>query len=257
MEKFTAESRVKRHIEEWKQKLIDLTRRNRLTYFKKTKSSTLVISQPDSQTVFDRLVIKEAKWEFWFPPKEEEEANQDSIPGATISSNQEQESQFSILLPKLETNRETINSGDVHSPEKTSINKSKSPKSNELVIEGLSREELEKVIKNLYRRSSSDYEERGVRILYLALGMLEWKERNSSEIIQSPLILVPVELSRESARDPFRLLPAGEDIVLNPALQVKLRTDFNMELPPLPDDWEEVSLYDYFNNVADTGGKLN
>lgn len=38
---------------------------------------------------------------------------------------------------------------------------------------------------------------------------------------------------------------------------MKLRKDFNIELPPLPDDWEEVSLYKYFNSVANAGGKLN
>ncbi len=125
------------------------------------------------------------------------------------------------------------------------------------MIESLGREELERVIKNLYRRSSSDYEERGVRILYLSLGMLEWKETGTSEVIRSPIILVPIELSRESARDPFCLLPADEDVVINPALQVKLRKDYKIELPQLPDDWETFSLYDYFDSVVKAGGRLN
>src|SRR3990172_13107479 len=194
----TAESRTKLHIEEWKQKLIDLTRRNRLLYFKRTKSSTLVISQPDTQAVFDRLVMKEAEWEFWLPPAEEKDIDEDSPPGSSLLSEKELEPQLqSPLEEEITVQEPQIEVDDLALEEpSTSI---RPPKGNELVIEDLSREELEKILINLYIHSISNYEERGVRILYLALGMLEWKETGTSEVIRSPIILAPVELSRESA----------------------------------------------------------
>jgi very-short-patch-repair endonuclease len=216
----------------------------------------LVISQPDVQTVFERLVIKEANWGFWFPPEEVKDTDEGFAPSnSSITSEKEKEPQFPFLEEKITVDESQIKV-DNRVLEEPSTS-SKPPKSNELVIEGLGREELERIIKNLYRRSSSDYKERGVRILYLSLGMLEWKEIGTSEVIRSPIILVPVDLSRESARDPFCLFPTDEDVLINPALQVKLRRDFKIELPSLPDDWEGFSLRDYFDSVVKAGGRLN
>lgn len=248
-----SESLIKRHIEEWKQKLIDLTRRNRLIYFKQTKSSTLIISHPEPQTVFEQLVMNEAEWEFWFPPVEEETSER-STSDLLVPSEKEQGSQFQLTFLHEEISDEE--SQEIDEPIEETSSPFKSPKKNELLTEGLDREELERIIKNLYRRSSSDYKERGVRILYLVLGMLRWKEDNSSEVIRSPLVLVPVELRRESAREPFRLFPVDEDPVLNPALHVKLRRDFKIELPPFPDDWEGFNIHTYFDSVTEAGGKL-
>src|SRR5256885_11174998 len=47
------------------------------------------------------------------------------------------------------------------------------------------------------------FRSRGVRILFLAFGVLEWKEVEESEIVNSPILLVPVELTisdRKSTR---------------------------------------------------------
>ena len=66
-------NRVGDRIEEWKRKLIDLTRRNRLLFFRPTRSSTLRIEEPSSEDVFKRLVIDEKPWEFFIPPEEENE----------------------------------------------------------------------------------------------------------------------------------------------------------------------------------------
>ena len=65
-----ATSVAERRIDEWKQKLIDPSRRNRLIYFRPSKSSTLTISTPDAEMVFNRLVVQEKSWKFWLPPVE-------------------------------------------------------------------------------------------------------------------------------------------------------------------------------------------
>src|SRR5882724_1184244 len=76
-----ATSVVERRIDEWKQKLIDPSRRNGLIYFRPSKSSTLTISTPDAETVFNRLVVQEKSWKFWLPPAErdKEEKTQDAL----------------------------------------------------------------------------------------------------------------------------------------------------------------------------------
>ena len=211
-------SLIMRRIEDWKSRLIDLSRRNNLLYFRRTKSGNLSVSRPNAKTVFNGLVLRNRHWEFWLPPDEPESS--------------EGQSKINIKNPPLVENHP--------------------PTANQLVCEGTSRMDLERILKNLSRRSLSDYRERGVRILHAAFGMLIWKEIETSEEIRSPLILVPIELTRESVRDPFTISvpPVEEEAILNPALQVKMKNDFKIELPSLPEEWERQSLTSYFSSVA-------
>jgi Protein of unknown function (DUF4011) len=49
-------------------------------------------------------------------------------------------------------------------------------------------------------------EEQGVNTLFLAIGMLRWMEDDSTEEVhRAPLVLIPVELERSSARERFRM----------------------------------------------------
>ncbi len=77
-------------------------------------------------------------------------------------------------------------------------------------------------------------EEQGVNVLYLALGFLHWYESESSEVDRrAPLVLVPVELKRSSARERFKLIYSGEEIDDNLSLLEKLRLEFGITLPSL------------------------
>jgi very-short-patch-repair endonuclease len=199
-------------IEDWKSRLIDLSRKNNLLYYRRTRRGSLAITRPDSDTVFERLVLKGGYWQFWLPPEEPKEAS---------------------LTDEL------------HSP----LPAKPFLRANELQCEGQDRAEMQRTLTNLQRRSLSDYRERGVRILYVALGTLVWKDVETSEEVRSPLVLVPVELTRKSMREPFVIsVPPVEDaVVLNPALQAKLSNDYRIELPP--EDWETQSLADYYISV--------
>lgn len=128
--------------------------------------------------------------------------------------------------------------------------KSWKPSTNQILCEGISRVDLEKILKKLNRRSLSDYRERGVRILHIAFGMLVWKEASTNEEVHSPIIIVPIELLRKSVWEPFTVSvpPVEETAILNPALQVKLKVDYKIELPPFPENGENI-LTDYFNAV--------
>lgn len=131
-----------------------------------------------------------------------------------------------------------------------------------MVSEGVDRNDLERILKNLYRRSLSDYRERGVRILHAGFGMLVWEDTITREEVRSPLVMVPLEISRENIRKPFSLsVPkVEEEAVLNPALQIRLKNDFKVDLPDLPDDWEITSLDQYLQavslKVADFGWRV-
>ncbi len=203
-----------RRIDDWKSRLIDLTRRNNLLYFSANSRGNLSINTPDAKTVFKELVIKKKRLAFWMPPKE--------LGGPVDASFYDSSSEGS---------------------EKSSPHK--------LVCENLTRAELERVLKSLQRRSLLDYRERGVRILYAAFGQLSWVDSETKEKVRSPIILVPLDLARETIRKPFEVFvpPVEEEALVNPALQVKLKSEFKIDLPLAPDDWTLESLENYFDSV--------
>ncbi|MGH8830706.1 MAG: DUF3320 domain-containing protein [Polaromonas sp.] len=93
-------------------------------------------------------------------------------------------------------------------------------------------------------------EERGSNILFLALGMLHWfEDDNSAKELRAPLLLVPVQLERTSARDKFTLRYNNEDIEDNLSLATKLRTEFRVKFPELP-ELEDLDVRSYFASVA-------
>jgi very-short-patch-repair endonuclease len=108
---------------------------------------------------------------------------------------------------------------------------------------------LQSRLLKIHHYAKNYIEERGFNILYLALGMLHWYEDDSSEKIRvAPLVTVPVELSRTTARDRFLLKYDGEEIHENLSLYAKLKFDFGIELPDVP-EFEDLDLYDYFKEV--------
>lgn len=56
-------------IENWKKRLLDLGKRNKLISFKETKRTNLAILSPDYSELFHRLVLNEEKLTFPFPKK--------------------------------------------------------------------------------------------------------------------------------------------------------------------------------------------
>jgi hypothetical protein len=118
--------------------------------------------------------------------------------------------------------------------------KAKAPRPGELVTSEPERDRLLAILTNLYRRSRADYRERGLQILYLALGVLEWRDADDDPA-RSPVLLVPVELRRHTLREPFVLHAlADEEPLVNPALAARLRQDFDFRLPEPPGDWDEA-----------------
>ncbi|MDP9434284.1 MAG: DUF4011 domain-containing protein [Actinomycetota bacterium] len=109
----------------------------------------------------------------------------------------------------------------------------------------------ETALRALERKANQEYLDKGLWVLYVALGMLVWKDPQDPKEALSPLVLVPVTLQRDTPREPYRLKRAEEDLVVNPALEVKLRTDFGIELPGL-DVAEADSLEAYFSAVEST-----
>ena len=113
--------------------------------------------------------------------------------------------------------------------------------------------ELQKRLLNTYYTARTAIEEQGVTTLYLALGMLQWYESESSDMLRrAPLILIPVEISRTSVRASFRIHYTEEDIGTNLSLQEKLKSEFGIQYPDLPDadDFEQSNIQSYYQTVS-------
>ncbi len=94
--------------------------------------------------------------------------------------------------------------------------------------------EIGPVARNLMRRANEEFLDRGLSVLYVAFGMLRWKDADASDMA-SPIFLVPVELVPEGPRATPRLKGGEDDPVLNPALPLRL-SEFGIAFPT----YEEV-----------------
>jgi len=92
----------------------------------------------------------------------------------------------------------------------------------------------------LYREARTAREEGGSSGLYLAIGTLVYFETHSSETERrAPLLLLPLDLSRESARSGFSFSLGADEPRVNVTLLEALRRDHDIDvvgLDPLPTD---------------------
>ena len=177
----------------WRDELIDLTKRNKLISLGKG-SGLLTIESPYPERVLGGL---DRGWGFHYPAPTSTEVSDES------------------LLVAL----------DAESPDDDGTET--------LIISGVTSTRLSALLRTLERRSTSEWIDRGLRVVYLVFGELHWND--GADDLRSPLLMVPVRLERPNPREPYVLSAADEDWTANPALQVKLEQDYGVVLP----DWSE------------------
>ena len=98
----------------------------------------------------------------------------------------------------------------------------------------------EKRLKKIHRRARRERQETGVNLLHVALGFLRWFDPNTPNRPRTaPLILLPAELSRKSARSQYELELTDDEAFINQSLLQKLDKEFGIEvegLSTLPED---------------------
>jgi len=203
--------------------LLDLSLRNRLINTPRGagRSSSLEIVQELSDEVFRHLVAEQKQ--MIFLPASKESDKQDHARFEENWFEQPEDDEQTTIAERQRDNR---------------------------LQTDLSSAALQKKLLKLFYDARTYEEEQGVNILYLALGFLRWYEDDSSSNERfAPLVLVPVQLSRSAAGARFKLAWTQEDIVTNLSLQEKLRLEFGVKLPILP-EIEDLTPGQYFNNVA-------
>ncbi len=111
---------------------------------------------------------------------------------------------------------------------------------------------LHKRLHDMRRDAKIAEEERGVNILFLALGFLRWYEDDKSDVQRAaPLILLPVRLGRDGSAFDLKLRD-DDGIASNRALHKRLRGDFGLALPDVAktEDWKPSSYFDAVANAV-------
>ena len=221
----TVENPIHRKLEASRRDLLDLTTRNRLISTARTssRSGRLEIIGERLEEIF-RILVVEGKAMTFLP----NDTNDDAI----------EDRQFRLFQPP----EDDFETDDEDDPAEQHI---------DLHLQTpLADESLQKRLLKLYYDARTSEEEQGVSILYLALGFLKWYEDgNSDRERHAPLLLLPVVLDRRSASSRFRLRYTDDEIATNLSLQEKLKADFGLQLPDVP-EIEDFSPSAYFTEVA-------
>jgi hypothetical protein len=191
---------VRSAIRAWRDGLINLTRSNRMLNFRPSRTSTVEIVRPSPEEVLARVVAgRRHSFRSLAPGKPDVDA-----------FGQEKGADAPVRPPVLGIL-------DTEKPQ----------------------EDLAAALRSLSRRSSQEYLDRGVWVLYFAFGTLTWTDVDKS-VFASPLLLVPVRLVTEGSSSLPVLEPTEDDPVVNPVLALKL-SRYGITLPGV-DALEDVKL---------------
>ena len=189
----------------WRHGLLDISKRNKLMNYRKSKRATLQITSPTLFDLYQRLVVDGESLSF----RRQIDAGDDL-----------HLTQLFYIMDKMDASVE-LAEGEVRSD--------------------LSASEMNLTLKNLRSKAKLSQEEQGINILYLSFGFLQWRQKPTDPFMLSPLVLVPISLEVESILSPFCMKRLEEDIVVNPTLDFALSSEYGITLPdfdPLADDIE-------------------
>ena len=240
------EPSLDRKLHNWQMLLLDLTRANRLLYFKAERGSSVPITAPTSLELFQQLVTQGKRLKFPAANERalfEEDAEE---PAATPEPASEAGGATEITVlsgdNSAATNRPSEPRPEVPALSTTKLDSTSQGRNNSTLASSLTEAQLTRALYNLRARARLAAEEQGVNVLFVAFGLLHWIDPETKDEVQSPVVLVPVKLEKERGRDAYSIELLEDDLLLNPTLAYKLAADFDLRLPPLPDDLEETGL---------------
>jgi len=210
---------IDKAIERHKTKLLDISRRNQLLNFRYFKRSTIKVVDEIPSEIFKDMIINGRKFDFLHMINDEEDHELD----ISLES-VEHHSYDETNLPEKHTD--------------TSLQTDQNLK--DLLLS----------LRNIESKSREFLDEKGINVLFLALGMLKWQDEKSKIDNLAPIVLIPVELSKKSAKAKYYVRYTGDEVLINPAIQYKLNTDYNITLDDIEID-EEFKLVDYFEEFKE------
>ncbi|MBA4158151.1 MAG: DUF4011 domain-containing protein, partial [Gemmatimonadetes bacterium] len=240
----TGSARVEQNVENWKRKLLDLSKRNRLLHFRPNKVSTVTVVDELPVEVFRQLYI--GRKAMRFKPVPDGVATPPANTGAPdLWQAAGGEEIIEALLPlPLDASEEDGRPARRHT--------------DEWLQTLVTADRLSHSLRRISDQAQLAMEEQGVNTLFLSLGMLHFYEaEHSDELRRAPLLLLPVGLERSSARSAYTMRATDDEALLNPALAEYLRREFDVQLPELPDaeaaeDYDPAEWFDRIRTAIAT-----
>jgi len=226
---------IEQRLSEWQQELLDLSSRNRLLNFRPstTRPSSIEFVLPEPTEVFQTLLQGTSLRIIGREPirLDEDEIDTDAVEDADWTD--------LSLSTALAPMSEALPSSSAPHPT--------SPRPG-TVLAPLVVDRCNKVASRLLANARASEQEQGVNILFVAFGLLRWKERpGEATWRQSPLVLLPVKIEEQVREGGFRISSTGDDPEFNQTLSERLKRDFGLEL--MVDLDEETSLRDVVDEV--------
>lgn len=190
-------------VDQWQRKLLDLTKRNRLLNLAGNAVAVRLFC-PDLGRLEDMLAAGDT---FNFQASDDTPLANDSRGRSQEIFRFETGNSLQIEYAKGQLDKKTLVAND-------------------------SKKRLESQLLSLYRKAKNDLEEGGSNTLFLSIGMLRWKEsEHLDKSYRAPLILLPVELQRTSARSAIRIKQIkDEEPIFNSTLIEFLQQDYEINL---------------------------
>jgi len=261
------EVKLRKQVDRWKEKLLDLGNRNPLINCSLSPTrGAFEIVYPDCEAVWRKLVTESETetaamrfpWRRDLVPPPPSHENSPHLNGTAdkqelLIGEQATEvalgpdgKQLSERAPSLNPSSTSDSESDGLSPKKWNPPFTECRASSHLREMDLLTQNSDAVVDRRLRTFESHAQlsisEQGVHCLFVAFGFLKWFESVDSEKeLLSPLMLVPVALSRASADSPWELTCIEDDVIENQCLRQRLKLDYSLDLPDLPDleDLEE------------------
>lgn len=225
-------------VNAWKSKLLDLSKRNRALNFKVNKVSTVSIVDELPVEIYKLLCLQGKTLKF--KPVDEPVTEDENRTFET--ENLFDEAENNGLSQDIQTEYPLFS---IYQAESLTTNHT-----DDFLQTNVPPEKLDKSLRRIEEQSRSIIEEQGVNALFLAIGMLHYKESNDSEVFyKAPLILVPVELTRKSAREGFTIKATDDEVIVNPSLVEYLQKNYAIALPEIDYSDENYDLQKFFQNV--------
>ncbi|PKH07035.1 DUF3320 domain-containing protein [Moritella sp. Urea-trap-13] len=213
---------IQAQFQQSSKELLDMgLRGNTLLSFNKS-AKTLDIVDEKSTQVFDLLVEKKKAMNFLPIPSDLDDEDADDSTGLTLKA--------------LQTHLEESKGGDRHLDASLQTQ--------------LTTRQLEQQLIRLNADALTFIQEQGVDLLYLATGFIKWHESDVSDKPRyAPLVLIPVEMTRNAAGESFKINFTDAELGPNLTLAAKLKSEFGIILPTFEVD-EEFTLEGYFEQVS-------
>ncbi|GAB5514333.1 DUF4011 domain-containing protein [Rhodopirellula baltica] len=243
-------------LERFRERLLDLSLRNPLLSYRKSKRRTLQVVNELPDVMYRRLVDEGKAFIFDFvpdPPKgrRKEKSVTDEVaqeePNTLFASSAELTGEGTVSDEAVEPKKYPILLPDAPGEK---LGKHKSLFDDKLQT-NLTQDKLNALLRYMQREARTAIQETGINYLFLAIGFLAWKESDSSDKERlAPLLLLPVrieKITRSGGEPRFKIEWDENEIEFNLSLQKKLLRDFDLTLPEMP---AETKPEDYFSELG-------